>query len=367
MSPLKITIFGAGNIGSALAVALAADPTFDVEVADGSEQALDRLRGLGCAAKTHALGREEEIHAVLAGRDVAVGAVPETALAQVAAGAARAGVHYLDFSAATARTRGLLEPLARERAVFNGCGVSPGIIGNIACNLLDTFSPVTDLTVRVGAIPRYPTNRLGYGQIWNVDGLIDEYTRPSAAIRDGKVVELTPLEDYERLSIDGVAYEGFVTSGGIEDLAIFSDSMPKNVTVKTLRYPGHLDYMRFLLDDLGLRHRRDMLKSLLYNGLPVIEDDVLLLVVTARGCRGRQPTERTICHRFSPNAACSPFNALTSVAAGYAATLLSMLQAGTIGPRGFVAHHRIDTDRLLASRFIRPLLGAPGDVRPVAG
>ncbi len=358
MAKLKVCIFGAGEIGSALALALAANEGFAVQVIDRSEEALDRLRAMNIQAVLKSFGHSDELQGLLSGQDVAVAAVPEGAVNEVAQAAARARVHYLDFSCARPETRAILAPLSEHRAVFNGCGVSPGMIGNVACGLLDAFSPVTELTIRVGAIPRYPTNRLGYGQIWNVDGLIDEYTRPSAAIRDGKAVTVSPLEEYGQLSIDGVSYEEFVTSGGVEDLSIFSDSAPRNVTFKTIRYPGHLDYMRFLLDDLGLRHRRDMLRSLLYNGLPVIEDDVLLLVVTARGYRGRQPTERTICHRFSPNRTLGPFNALTSVATGYAATLLSMLQGGEIPAQGLIAHHRIDTATLLSRDFLRPLLSA---------
>ena len=358
MAKLKVCIFGAGEIGSALAMALAANEDFAVQVIDRSEEALDRLRAMNIQAVLKSFGHSDELQGLLSGQDVAVAAVPDGAVNAIAEAAARARVHYLDFSCARPETRAILAPLSEHRAVFNGCGVSPGMIGNVACGLLDAFSPVTDLTIRVGAIPRYPTNRLGYGQIWNVDGLIDEYTRPSAAIRDGKPVSVSPLEEYGQMSIDGVTYEEFVTSGGVEDLSIFSESAPRNVTFKTIRYPGHLDYMRFLLDDLGLRHRRDMLRSLLYNGLPVIEDDVLLLVVTARGFRGRQPTERTICHRFSPNRTLGPFNALTSVATGYAATLLSMLQRGEIPAKGLIAHHRIDTETLLSRDFLRPLLSA---------
>lgn len=358
MTKLKVTIFGAGEIGSALAMALSASEDFTVQVVDRSEDALDRLRSMNIKATLHILDHGDELQALLSGQDVAVAAVPEAGVNAIAEAAVRAKVHYLDFSCARPETRAILAPLAEHRAIVNGCGVSPGMIGNVACGLLDAFSPVTDLTIRVGAIPRFPTNRLGYGQIWNVDGLIDEYTRPSAAIRDGKAVSVSPLEEYGQLSIDGVAYEEFITSGGVEDLSIFSESAPKNVTFKTIRYPGHLDYMRFLLDDLGLRHRRDMLRSLLYNGLPVIEDDVLLLVVTARGYRGRQPTERTICHRFSPNRNLGPFNALTSVATGYAATLLSMLHRREIPAQGVIAHHRIDTGTLLSRDFLKPLLSA---------
>ncbi len=356
MAKLKVSIFGAGKIGTALAVTLSKNADFSLEIIDRSEEALDSLRAMQLDATLRTFRHPEDLPALLSGQDVAVAAVPETAVSEIARAAARANVHYLDFSCAGTQTREMLAALSGQRAVFTGCGVSPGMIGNIACGLLEESFGVTDLTIRVGAVPRFPTNRLGYGQIWNVDGLIDEYTRPSAAIRDGRPVMLAPLEEHGKLSIDGVNYEEFITSGGVGDLSIFSHSSLKNVTFKTIRYPGHLDYMRFLLDDLGLRSRRDMLRSLLCNGLPVIEDDILLLMVTARGSRGRQPSERTVCYRFSPDAKKGPFNALTSVATGYAATLLSMLQRDEIPSSGVIEHHRLDTEALQSSAFLKPLL-----------
>jgi saccharopine dehydrogenase-like NADP-dependent oxidoreductase len=356
VTKLNVSIVGAGEIGVAMARTLSKSGEFSIQVIDRSEEALSRLQQMEIDASVKAVRHGEDLQTYLRGQDVVVAAVPEPAVADVAQAAARAGVHYLDFTCPRPETQAILNPLSKHRAVFSGCGVSPGLIGNVTCGLLKSFSPVTDVIMRVGAIPRYPTNRLGYGQIWNVDGLIDEYTRPSAAIRDGQSVLLTPLEDYGRLSIDGVSYEEFITSGGVEALSIFSHAAPKNLTFKTIRYPGHLDYIRFMLDDLNLRHRRDMLRSLLYNGLPVIEDDILLLVVTARGYRGRLPTERTMSYRFAPNKDVGPFNALISGATGYAAALLSMLSQGKIEPHGHVEHHLIDTDALLASPFLRPLL-----------
>lgn len=356
-SKLKVSIVGAGNIGTALAVTLAQSDEFCVQVLDRSEDALDRLRLLNTKAELRFISHADELQKSLVDRDVVVAAVPARAVDEIAQAAVRANVHYLDFTGMTPQSRELLAPLAAQHAIIKGCGVSPGLITNVAYGLVSDFSPVSDLVIRVGAIPRYPSNRLGYGQIWNVDGLIDEYTLPSAAIRDGQETSLSPLEEYGQLTIDGVIYEEFITSGGIEDLSVFSDLTRHNVTFKTLRYPGHLDYMRFLLDDLGLRNRRDMLRSLLYNGLPVIEDDVLIMAVTVRGNRGHQPTERTVCHRFSPDRTAGPFNALTSVATAYAATLLSMLNRDEIETEGFVSHHKVDVERLLGGPFLKPLIG----------
>lgn len=356
MKKFKVAIFGAGNVGTALAVTLSNNTDFAIELVDRNEEALDRARQMNIDAGFRVLCGNEEPHTLMAGHDLVVAAVPDISVPQIATAAARAGVHYLDFSAVKDQTRSILEPLSGRRAVMTGCGASPGIVENVAFGLLREFAPVSDIVIRLGAIPRYPNNRLGYGQIWNVDGLIDEYTVPSTAIRDGQVVSLSPLEDYERFSADGVNYEAFATSGGIDYLKLFSGSMPRNATFKTIRYPNHLDYMRFLLDDLALRNRRDMLKSLLYNGLPVIEDDIVLIVVTARGYRGRQPTERTVCHRFAPVRSLGPFNALTQVAAGYAGSLISALHSGDIRSQGVVAHHEQDMGELLSGAFLRPLL-----------
>lgn len=355
MSKLKVCVFGAGEIGTALAATLSNSDRFAVKVVDPSDDALERLRDLNHDVELQLLSGPDSARSVLCDQDVAVAAVPDGAAKDVALAALAADVSYLDFTCPTDALQQILAPLSGKRAVLTGCGVSPGLVGNIACGLLSALAPVTDLTIRVGANPDVPTNRLGYGQIWNLDGLINEYTRPSAAIREGNVTWIEPLEGLEALRIGGAPYEAFTTAGGLGDFSIFGHSPPRNVTFKTIRYPGHLDYMRFLLDDLGLRHRRDMLRSLLFNGLPIIEDDILLMVLTARGFRGRQPVEKTVHHRFAPNRAFGSYNALTSVAVGYAAALLSMLHASQFPKTGFIAHQHVDTQLLIESPYLAPL------------
>ncbi|MBP1843332.1 saccharopine dehydrogenase-like NADP-dependent oxidoreductase [Rhizobium petrolearium] len=357
MTVFKVTIFGAGKIGSALAIALSAREEFSVLVIDPSEQALDGLRDRHLSVKSHLFRRWDELPALLRERDATVAAVPQRLVPEIAKAAVGAGTHFLDFSPLQPDTRQILEPLARQRVILNGCGVAPGIVENIATGLIADSGPIQDLTIRVGSIPRFPTNRLGYGQIWDVDGLIDEYTKPCEAIRDGRMTTLTPLEDIERIMLDGVAYEGFTTSGGLKDLELFRQMKARNVTFKTLRYPGHLDYMRFLLDDLGLKFRRDMLRSLFLNGLPIIEDDVLLLFLTAKGLSDNRKVERSLSVKFRPNSALGPFNAMTAVASGYAASLLLLLRQGELGTEGFVAHNRVPSQRLLESSFLTPLVG----------
>ncbi|NBQ89654.1 MAG: hypothetical protein EBU07_19765, partial [Betaproteobacteria bacterium] len=53
-------------------------------------------------------------------------------------------------------------------------------------HLAGRFDPLRDLIMRVGALPLYPTNALGYNLTWSTEGLINEYLNPCEAIVDGQ-------------------------------------------------------------------------------------------------------------------------------------------------------------------------------------
>ena len=213
MRTFNVTIFGAGPIGRALAGVLVSAGGFDVCLVEQTDELLDPVRAMGLPVTLCVPTTPEKKKAAVVGRDLVVAAVPDHAVAGIASLAAEAGVHYLDFSRVTPAVLKILEPLAADRAVLMGCGASPGLVDALTSNLIKSFPRVSELIIRVGALPRVCANRLGYSRIWNVDGLIDEYLLPSAAIRAGKQVSLTSLEDYERFAIDGVNYEAFMTSG----------------------------------------------------------------------------------------------------------------------------------------------------------
>jgi saccharopine dehydrogenase-like NADP-dependent oxidoreductase len=51
--------------------------------------------------------------------------------------------------------------------------------------------------------------RAPYNLTWSTEGLINEYCNPCEAIVDGRDVQVPPLEEVDRFSLDGVAYEAF--------------------------------------------------------------------------------------------------------------------------------------------------------------
>ena len=75
---------------------------------------------------------------------------------------------------------------------------------------------------------------------------------------NGALREVPPLEELEEFSLDGVTYEAFNTSGGLGTLCETYAGKVRTLNYRTIRYPGHAAIMKALLNDLGLRDRREL-------------------------------------------------------------------------------------------------------------
>lgn len=324
-SGFRVVVVGAGRVGTALAAALRAVPGFSVLLVDSVPEVADRAREAGHEVAVCDVLDEHRFRLVAGAARAIVAALPEHTVAHVAGLAARLGAHHLDFS--DPRSTGLVARAASADgpAVLPGCGVSPGLVDDVVADLIGEFDEVEDLVVRVGAIPRHPKGRLGYGDIWDVNGLISEYTRPAEAVVDGRATTIPALGGHETFKWKGRNYEAFVTAAGSRSLVGLCRGRVRNATFKTIRHPGHLDHMLFLLDELKLRSRLPMLANLLVNALPRVAEDMVLIHVTASGLIGGTPGERTAVHEIASLPAVGrigPVSALARGAAAYAETQL---------------------------------------------
>ena len=77
-----------------------------------------------------------------------------------------------------------------------------------------------------------------------------------------------PLDGRENIVLDGVAYEAFNTSGGVATMCETYRGRIDELNYKTIRYPGHLDHMRFVIHDLGLGYRPDLLTQIFDQAVP---------------------------------------------------------------------------------------------------
>jgi saccharopine dehydrogenase-like NADP-dependent oxidoreductase len=351
---MKVLIVGAGNVGLCLGGLLHRSGDFDVTMADCVEEALSRAEAAGLESVAIDAARSEQLLRTAAAHDVVVAAVPDWIVHKVAGAAMDAGVHYLDFSSCSEKLEALRGRLAEGKVFMPACGVSPGLVDLFAADLVETFDKDIDLVVRVGAIPQERTNRLGYGLIWNLDGLFAEYTKPCLTVRDGKPVSLPPLSDREDFVLDGIAYEAFSTTDGF---AGRFQGRVRNFTFRTIRYPGHLDYMKLLLDDLGLRERKDLWITLLQNGLPAIDRDMVLIYITAQGTRDGKSLERSALYRIGDDqleGGIVKGSALSLGSAAHAAAQIDMLRArGTWGNGSLCDPGR---SPIFGNRFLRGVI-----------
>ena len=233
-----IVLIGGGKIGEMIALMLAESGDYRVTVADRNADALSRMP-THTAIETVVLDATDQtaLTSLLEGKYAVLTACPYTLNRYIALAAADLGIHYLDLTEDVASTK-----LAKELAVgakcafIPQCGLAPGFISVVTHDLTKRFDTLHSVKMRVGALPIYPTNALKYNLTWSTDGLINEYCNPCEAIIEGRLVEVPPLEEVERFSLDGIEYAAFNTSGG---LGTFGDSLNGRVqylNYRTVRY-----------------------------------------------------------------------------------------------------------------------------------
>ncbi|GAA4172348.1 saccharopine dehydrogenase family protein [Shinella granuli] len=349
-----IVVIGAGKIGSTIARMLAHSGDYRVTVADRSDEqlaAIERHATVSTAVVDIADG--SALRALLAGKFAVLSAAPYHLTVAIAEAAADAGLHYLDLTEDVESTRQVKRIAENAKTAFiPQCGLAPGFISIVANDLASRFDSLESVRMRVGALPQYPSNALNYNLTWSTDGVINEYIEPCEAIVESALIEVPALEEREEFSLDGVTYEAFNTSGGLGTLCESLKGKVRTLNYKTIRYPGHAAIMKALLNDLGLRHRREVLKDIFENALPTTTQDVVIIFVTVSGRKGGRLIQETYANKvYSAPVAGSLHSAIQITTAGSICAVLDMLADGSLRAEGFVRQEEIALDTFLANRF----------------
>ena len=316
--PYKYVILGAGRQGVAIAYDLAKNcEAASVALADISretaENAVARLTRLlpSTMCKFIALGcdvsnRQDAINA-MKGADVVISAVPYRFNVELTDAAIAAGASFCDLGGNTGIVR---EQLRRDKAavtagvsIIPDCGLAPGLGNNLAAHGVESLDDPEHVHIRCGGLPEKPVGPLGYKILFNIEGLINEYSGHGEFIRDGKLAEVRTLTELEQIEFPppvGIC-EAAVTSGGTSTCPDTYLGRLRSYDYKTIRYPGHFAIMRALME---LGFLRDEAK--LHDGTIIkpgaicrqlLEDrldfpdvrDIVLLRVTVVGFHGGKP------------------------------------------------------------------------------
>src|SRR4051812_18103469 len=185
-----------------------------------------------------------------------------------------------------------LDAEARDAGVniIPDCGLAPGMVSVLAAHGAARFPHLDELHIRVGGLPQQPRPPLDYQIVFSVEGLINEYVERARVIRGGRIIEVESMTEVEALDFPEPfgRMEAFQTSGGTSTLPETFTGRVAELDYKTIRYPGHCERFRLLID-LGLCDSnainvdgasvppRRMLGELLYRHLPADEPDVVLI------------------------------------------------------------------------------------------
>lgn len=244
MSGAHILLLGAGRVGRAIALDLA--PSYAVTVADISLEVLSALQKEAPSLQTVQADfrKPEAIQRLLTEAELVIIAVPGSMGYAVLKAVITAGKKVVDISFSPEDPY-TLEACAQEAnaTVIVDAGVAPGL-SNFLLGYELTRHAVVSFTCYVGGLPVGRPFPFQYKAPFSPEDVIAEYTRPVRQRIGGIPVIKAPLSELELIDFPGVGVLEAFNTDGLRTL-LRNTSVPTLIE-KTLRYPGHAEYMQVL-------------------------------------------------------------------------------------------------------------------------
>jgi len=304
---MKALVIGAGMMGGAIAYDLArSEGVENVVIAD-----IDPVRAESAAKRSGPKVRPLELDTnnydrvigAVGDSDVVFGATSYNHNYLLAKAAIQSKVHFCDLGG----NMGVVDRqlTLHEKAVSAGvsilpnCGLAPGLACVIAAGAARRFETVETVHLRVGGLPQIPQPPLNYQLVFSAEGLINEYLEPAEVIRGGELRSVSSMADVEELEFPPPfgKLEAFNTSGGVSTLTRMFRGKVRELDYKTVRYKGHCERFKTLLD-LGfassepimvgdfVKTAREFFEDMLRKKLSGDGPDVTLMRVSVSGIMG---------------------------------------------------------------------------------
>jgi saccharopine dehydrogenase-like NADP-dependent oxidoreductase len=241
----RIIILGGGMVGSAMAIDMATK--HEVTLADRSEDVLKKVKQRCDALAVQQLDvtNKLQLQNAIKTHNLVMCAVPgflgfETLKSVIEAGKDVVDISFFPENALE------LDILAKEKnvTVIVDCGVAPGM-GNVILGYHNEKMKVSDFECLVGGLPKVRKWPFSYKAPFSPVDVIEEYTRPARYVEHGQVVVRQALSDCELVDFEIPGTLESFNSDGLRSLIYTMPHIP-NMKEKTLRYPGHAEYIRVL-------------------------------------------------------------------------------------------------------------------------
>lgn len=359
-----IIVLGSGMVGSAMAVDLARQ--HQVTVTDIDQDVLIKTQERCPELKTRQLDITDvdELKGMLANHNLVINAVPghlgfKTLMTIIEAGRPVIDITFFPENALE------LDPLAKENNVtaIVDCGVAPGM-SNLILGRYNEILKLTDFECLVGGLPKMKKWPFYYKAPFSPVDVIEEYTRPVRYVENGEIVVKEPLTDCEYVNLDHVGTLESFNSDGLRSLLFTMPHIP-NMKEKTLRYPGHVEYIKvlkatgfFSTDEIELDGCKivplNFTSRMLFDEwkLGEEEEEMTLMQITLKGINVNGQSEEvvyTLYDEYSPATMTSSMARTTGYTATAAANLLldGFFEEKGVFPPELVGRHEACFDYIL--------------------
>jgi lysine 6-dehydrogenase len=285
---IHILVLGAGMVGSAMAADLS--KKHQVTLADLSTERLEYIQKKHPALRIVKVDvcDKNNLRSVLSNFDFVVCAVPGFLGFQTIKTVIEAGKNVVDISFFPENALEL-DVLAKANGVtaIVDCGVAPGM-HNIILGYYNEKLKLTDFETLVGGLPKVKKWPFNYKAPFSPVDVIEEYTRPARYVENGTMVIREALSDCESVDFEQVGTLESFNSDGLRSI-LFTMPHIKNMKEKTLRYPGHVEYVR-VLKDSGFFSE----KKIMVNGTAISPLDFTSKILFGEWKLGETEAELTI-------------------------------------------------------------------------
>jgi lysine 6-dehydrogenase len=252
---LKIAVVGAGLMGSAAARYLVARREVrTVQLVDKDQARLEQtaksVKSKKLATRLLDASDRASISDAVKGFDAVLIALPHAASLSTDLAVIDAGVSTVDLVFEDLQMKLHSKCLRAGMTLIPGCGVAPGIVQVLAGEGARRLTSVHAIHMLVGGLPQVPRPPLNYRIVFSFEQVLEMYANEVVrVIREGKAKKTQALTELERVSFkkpyDNM--EAFLTDG-VATLLYTMKGRVKVMDEKTIRYPGHAEQIRTLIE-----------------------------------------------------------------------------------------------------------------------